>query len=168
MTGGRGREIVLADLPGLIKGAAQGRGLGDKFLRHTERCQVLVHVISAENGSASSVKEAYQTVRSELAAWSAQGQMDLLKKPEIVVLSKIDLGVPPGRVLKGKVLKVSAHTGEGLPELVAEIVQVLKKAATTATTTKPADPANNKPSKVFTIENLPNKSIVFRKRGLPR
>lgn len=79
-----GYEFVLADIPGLIKGASEGKGLGDRFLKHVERCGVLLHLI---DGSAEDVVENYRTIREELQGYSPE----LLVKPEVVVLNKIDL-----------------------------------------------------------------------------
>ncbi len=78
-----GREFVLADIPGLIEGAHEGLGLGDRFLGHVERCRVLLHLVDAAGAHAG---EAYKTVRRELEAYGA----GLAEKPEIVALSKID------------------------------------------------------------------------------
>ena len=77
------REFVLADIPGLIEGAHEGAGLGDRFLGHVERCGVLIHLV---DGTAEKVGEAYRTIRAELAAYSPSS----LDKPEIVGLNKID------------------------------------------------------------------------------
>jgi GTP-binding protein len=77
------REFVLADIPGLIEGAHEGHGLGDRFLGHVERCRVLLHLIDASEGHAGA---AYRTIRRELAAYGG----GLAEKPEIVALSKID------------------------------------------------------------------------------
>ena len=79
----RGREFVLADIPGLIEGAHEGVGLGDRFLGHVERCRVLLHLVGADCEHAG---KAYKTVRRELEAYGA----GLCEKPEIVALSKID------------------------------------------------------------------------------
>jgi GTP-binding protein len=78
-----GREFVLADIPGLIEGAHDGVGLGDRFLGHVERCRVLLHLV---DGTAGDAGAAYKTVRAELAAYGH----DLADKPEIVALSKTD------------------------------------------------------------------------------
>src|SRR6202007_2958777 len=78
-----GRGFVLADLPGLIEGAHEGVGLGDRFLGHVERCRVLLHLVDGTGGDAG---EAYRTVRDELAAYG-QG---LAAKREIVALNKAD------------------------------------------------------------------------------
>ena len=77
------REFVLADIPGLIEGAHEGHGLGDRFLGHVERCRALLHLVDATGEHAGSD---YKTVRAELAAYGAE----LDEKPEIVALSKID------------------------------------------------------------------------------
>ena len=78
-----GREFVLADIPGLIEGAHEGTGLGDRFLGHIERCRVLLHLV---DGTAGDAGEAYKTVRSELVAYGHE----LAQKPEVVALNKSD------------------------------------------------------------------------------
>src|SRR5271169_527440 len=77
------RDFVLADIPGLIKGAHEGHGLGDRFLGHVERCGALVHLVDATGDHAGG---AYRTIRGELAAYGG----GLAEKHEIVALSKID------------------------------------------------------------------------------
>lgn len=77
-------EFVLADIPGLIKGASEGKGLGDRFLKHVERCGVLLHLI---DGAAEDVVENYRVIRDELAGYSPE----LLEKSEVIALNKIDL-----------------------------------------------------------------------------
>ncbi len=78
-----GHEMLLADIPGLIEGASEGVGLGTHFLKHVERCSVLIHLI---DGTEEDVILSYQTIRNELSRYSAR----LDKKPEIIVLNKID------------------------------------------------------------------------------
>src|SRR5438309_7221768 len=80
----KGREFVVADIPGLIEGAAEGAGVGDRFLGHVERTRLLLHLVDA---SADDPVEAYRIVREELAAYGA----GLERKPEIVALTKADL-----------------------------------------------------------------------------
>jgi GTP-binding protein len=80
----KGREFVLADIPGLIEGAADGAGIGDRFLGHVERCRVLLHLIDA-NGE--DVGEAYRIVRDEIEAYGS----GLTDKPEVIALNKCDL-----------------------------------------------------------------------------
>ena len=79
------REFVLADIPGLIEGAHEGKGLGDRFLGHVERCRVLLHLIDGTAGADAAI-EAYKTVRDELSAYGG----GLADKPEVVALNKID------------------------------------------------------------------------------
>ncbi|MBE7184584.1 MAG: GTPase ObgE [Methylobacterium mesophilicum] len=122
------REFVLADIPGLIEGAHEGAGIGDRFLGHVERCRVLLHLVSARE---EDVASAYRTVRGELDAYG-NGLED---KPEIVGLSQADLLDEDERKEKLKALKkaakkepllISAATGEGVEAaqraLMAEIV----------------------------------------------
>jgi GTP-binding protein len=77
------KEIVIADIPGLIEGASQGHGLGDKFLKHVERCKVILHIIDASGD----VLNNYITIRTELKSYSAS----LEHKKELIVINKIDL-----------------------------------------------------------------------------
>lgn len=81
------RRLVIADIPGLIRGASAGAGLGHDFLRHIERTRVLVHVIDACPADGSTPAGSYQTIRAELAGYSTQ----LAEKPEVIALSKVDL-----------------------------------------------------------------------------
>lgn len=85
---------VLADIPGLIEGASDGKGLGHKFLRHITRTSTLVHLVSAEN---EDIGDAYTTIKEELGKYNK----DLIKKKEMVVLSKID-AIDPSEVEKKK------------------------------------------------------------------
>ena len=79
----KAREFVVADIPGLIEGAAEGAGIGDRFLGHIERCRVLLHLVDANDAD---VAESYRIVRDELAAYGA----GLDEKPVVVGLNKID------------------------------------------------------------------------------
>jgi GTP-binding protein len=76
-------NYVLADIPGLIEGASEGKGLGHKFLRHITRTKVLVHLVAADNDD---VGDVYKTIRNELGKYDKE----LLKREEVVVLSKVD------------------------------------------------------------------------------
>ena len=92
------RDFVLADIPGLIEGAHEGAGIGDRFLGHVERTGVLIHLI---DGTQEDVKAAYTIIRGELAAYDEE----LAEKPEIVVLNKIDALTPDEIKDKAKILK---------------------------------------------------------------
>src|SRR5947209_8597077 len=125
-----GREFVLADIPGLIEGAHEGAGLGDRFLGHVERCRVLLHLIDATCEHAG---QAYKTVRTELEAYEGQ----LAEKIEIVALNKIDAVSPIElkkqrdrlkRAAKKTPLLVSGVTGEGVPEALKALVEVIGEA----------------------------------------
>jgi GTP-binding protein len=118
---GAGRSFVLVDIPGLIEGAAEGKGLGHQFLRHVERSACLAYVIdSSENDPYGQ----YQTLRSEMEKFHPL----LLQKPKLIVFNKIDLGEfdidPRFREEDCPILRSSAITGEGLPEL-KEAIRVL-------------------------------------------
>ncbi|MEM7576557.1 MAG: GTPase ObgE [Planctomycetota bacterium] len=84
---GQGRRLVICDIPGLIEGAASGAGLGHRFLRHVERTAVLVHLLDADPEDGSDPVANYRAIRDELVAYSPA----LADKPEVVVLSKVDL-----------------------------------------------------------------------------
>jgi len=110
-----GRQLVLADVPGLIEGASEGVGLGHEFLAHLERARVLVHVIDSSEDDA---EERWRTIDAELAAYGA----GLDERPQLVVLNKTDLSTgPPAFAIEDerivRVLRVSAATGAGLDEL---------------------------------------------------
>ena len=123
------REFVLADIPGLIEGAHEGAGLGDRFLGHVERCRVLLHLVDGTSGDCG---EAYKTVRSELQAYGH----DLTDKPEILALSKprADAGANRSpspiaqRVAKKMPLVLSAHSGQGVPEVLRALRAVIDQA----------------------------------------
>jgi GTPase len=133
------RQLVIADIPGLIEGAAEGAGLGHEFLAHLERCRLLIHLV--EVGPAEGDPESnYRTVRDELAGYGA----GLNELPEIIALSKIDL-LPQEQAERLvsrwreaqsssaiQVLGVSSATGAGLDELVRTIFAALPDEATPA------------------------------------
>ncbi|PKP85220.1 MAG: GTPase ObgE [Alphaproteobacteria bacterium HGW-Alphaproteobacteria-2] len=119
-----GAEFVLADIPGLIEGAHEGRGIGDRFLGHVERCAVLLHLV---DGTAEDVAADYRTIVAELAAYG-QG---LAQKPRVVALSKADALAPEALAERraalaaahgGGVHVLSAVTGAG----VAEVLRTLR------------------------------------------
>ena len=124
------RDFVLADIPGLIEGAHEGAGIGDRFLGHVERTGVLIHLI---DGTQEDVKSAYTIIRGELAAYDE----DLAEKPEIVVLNKIDALTPDEikdkakilkRVSKAEVLTCSGVTGQGVDQVLYRVIGTLDAA----------------------------------------
>ncbi|MGC9449627.1 GTPase ObgE [Cereibacter sphaeroides] len=114
-----GKEFVIADIPGLIEGASEGRGLGDQFLAHVERCSVLLHLV---DGTSSTIVKDYRTIIGELEAYGG----DLALKPRITAMNKIDAMDPKQisdrrRALEkatgGKVFTISGVAGTGLMEV---------------------------------------------------
>ncbi len=123
------REFVIADIPGLIEGAHEGVGIGDRFLGHVERTRVLLHLVSAQEENPAN---AYRTVRRELEAYGH----DLADKPEIVALSQIDTLDADARKKKLATLKraagalpmaLSAATGEGVEAVLRALISVVEK-----------------------------------------
>jgi GTP-binding protein len=126
-----GKSLLFADIPGLIEGAAEGKGLGHDFLRHIERTAVILHLIDAYQ---EEVAERYRTIKAELAAY----QPELARRPEIIALTKVegldeeilaDLQAQLKRVAPAKtlILPISAQSGQGLQELVYAVAQAVDK-----------------------------------------
>ncbi len=120
--------FVLADIPGLIAGAHEGAGLGDRFLAHIERCRVVVHLV---DGTAADVGSAYRTIRHELEAYGA----GLAEKPELIVLNKTD-AIDPAELAERRqalaaaaggatVLAASGATGAGVDAVTAAIARLV-------------------------------------------
>src|SRR5690606_31702276 len=139
-------SLLVADIPGLISGASQGKGLGDEFLRHVERTSVLIHVIDAYQND---IVSAYKTIQSELKAY----KVDLSKRPQVLAINKTE-GLPADMVsdikntLKKivpknvKIYSISAQSGEGIREMLFE-------------TAKQAKTAQNKPASKKTERSIP-------------
>jgi GTP-binding protein len=115
-------SFVLADLPGLIEGAAEGAGLGLQFLRHVERTRALIHVIDASSGDQQKLWNDYQQVRAELKKYSAA----LARRPQLIALSKMDAVTDSSEVLafrqrlvklRRRSFPISAVTGDGVQDL---------------------------------------------------
>jgi len=127
----KGREFVLADIPGLIEGAAEGAGIGDRFLGHVERTRLLLHLV---DGSADDPVETWRIVRGELDQYGA----GLAGKPEAIALTKADLldDKPRSKIVKAleketgaRIFPISAPLDEGLEPLLDAIIQSLGAAA---------------------------------------
>ena len=125
-----GREFVLADIPGLIEGAHEGVGLGDRFLAHVERCRVLLHLI---DGTGEDAGAGYKTVRAELKAYGH----GLAEKPEIVALNKADALSAEDiarqvaslkRAANGTPFVISAVTGRGVDDVLRALLQFIDRA----------------------------------------
>ena len=124
------REFVIADIPGLIEGAHEGAGIGDRFLGHVERTRVILHLVSAVE---ENVGKAYKTIRKELAAYGH----GLAEKPEIVALSQVDTIDAAERKKKAAALKraagvaplmLSSATREGVEEALRRLMAVVEEA----------------------------------------
>ena len=121
-------EFVIADIPGLIKGAHEGKGLGDQFLAHIERCKILLHLIDLSNNK---FIEDYKTVRLELEKYGSE----LINKKEIIALSKFDLyNAKNNSAIKEiqnytgkKILKISSKTKKGFGDLTKNLIFEMSK-----------------------------------------
>jgi GTP-binding protein len=129
------RRFVVADIPGLIEGASEGAGLGDRFLRHIERTRVLVHLVDvgAWQLEGRDPLADYAAVRAEIEAYDPK----LLSRVEIIALTKVDLLPDPAvlepleRSLRSQgreVVRVSSATGEGVEALLHAVVRALERA----------------------------------------
>ncbi|TYC86419.1 GTPase ObgE [Novosphingobium sp. BW1] len=143
----KGREFVLADIPGLIAGAADGAGIGDRFLGHIERCRVLLHLIDI---SVDDPVEAMKVVEQELEAYAGE----LADKPRLVALNKVDLvddelaAEYARELLKAgahEVFPISGVTGQGLPALLDAAIEHLPAATVTERPEGEQEEANETP-----------------------
>jgi len=169
-----GKSVVIADIPGLIEGASQGKGLGDDFLRHIERTRILVHVVDPLTLGFENIKgdvakalaenclKNYKTIRKELEAHGS----NLVDKPEIIAISKVDITeVSKGfaqiqkafKKEKLAVLGLSGVTGEGIPELKQLIMENLEKFKELPQTFE-----TQKQVLKLTINDLPNRRMIFK------
>jgi GTP-binding protein len=140
------RDLVMADIPGLIEGAHEGAGLGDQFLRHIERCRLLVHLL---NGASPDPLAEFDQINLELAQFSQK----LAEKPQLVVLNKIDLAEAEGhwpaiqaraKALGLPAFKISAVTQQGVRPLVGALFEHLDRL--------PPEPLHQAEAPVFTLD----------------
>ena len=133
-------EFVIADLPGLIEGAHEGAGLGDRFLGHVERCAVILHLV---DGTDENATKNYRLIRKELAAYGH----DLADKAEIVVINKIDAIAPEDLAKRKRALAraagraplaMSGVTGKGVREVLRACMAAVKAARAPVTESDPA------------------------------
>jgi GTP-binding protein len=136
-----GREFVLADIPGLIEGAHEGLGLGDRFLGHIERCRVVLHLV---DGTGEHAGHDYKTVRAELEAYGE----GLAEKHEIVALTKIDALTPEvikqqaarlKRASKRTPLMLSSHSGQGVAEAKRALLAIIDEGGGTTAARRRAE-----------------------------
>jgi GTP-binding protein len=178
------RSYIVCDVPGLIEGASEGKGLGDKFLRHIERCGILIHLLDVSRAlegtevNAEKLKEDYDAIRSELEAYSPT----LSKKKEFVILNKIDLIADNSDSIETELKKlgidifmsISSATREGTDLLTKKIHPVVleerekrvpvKEDAGKIPTLKPLDDSNKMGA--YQIEKQSDGSYVIHGKRL--
>lgn len=162
------QEIVLADIPGLIEGASDGKGLGHDFLKHIERTNLIIHIMDGLEGisDTKNLIRNYKTIRKELKIWESS----ILNKSEIVVINKIDITEVNDKKneikdifneIKIEPIFISAATTENINELVEIIFEkhneIIKKANLVE------KPKEIKKPRIIDINTIPNKRIVFKK-----
>lgn len=124
-----GKSFVMADLPGLIEGASNGEGLGDKFLRHIERTKVIAHVVDMAGSEGRNPYEDFVLINKELEAFNEK----LIKKPMIVIANKMDLPEAKDNLVEFKkkcdleVFEVSAAMNQGLQKVVDQLASMLEE-----------------------------------------
>ncbi len=149
------RELVIADIPGLIEGAHDGHGLGDRFLGHVERCAVLLHLVdgAADQGDGQEdhhVANAYRTIRRELDAYG-QG---LAEKPEVLVLNKADAMDAEALNARRQALEnaagkpvrvISGISGRGVQDVLSDLLTLIDEARDAETQAADKEPAEGRP-----------------------
>ena len=122
-----GRSFVIADLPGLIEGASNGEGLGDKFLKHIERTRVIAHVIDMSGFEGRDPYDDYVTINKELEAFNPK----ILEKPQIIIANKMDLESSKNNLeafkkkVNCEIFEVSALTNKGLDDVLTKLADLL-------------------------------------------
>jgi GTP-binding protein len=120
--------LVVADLPGLIEGAAEGHGLGSRFLRHVERCRVLLHLVDVAEGASLEPLEAVKVIEGELARYSPE----LARRPRLLVATKVESAEAEARAadlerrLGRPLVRISSHSGAGVPALLAAARELVR------------------------------------------
>ena len=153
------RSILIADIPGLIEGASEGKGLGDRFLRHVERTKVLLHLIDVYNDDAG---KAYADIRQELANYSDE----LANRPELVVLTKVEgvdediVKMQMAAILEknpdAKVMAMSASAHQGTQEVFREL-RLMIEATQAAEETEESEASSGEDIPVITLEQKEQK-----------
>lgn len=124
-----GRSFVMADLPGLIEGASEGEGLGDRFLRHIERTRVIAHVVDMSGYEGRDPYDDYVTINNELEKFSKK----LIEKPQIIIANKMDIDKAQENLVKFKkkvndpIYEISAMNNEGLEDVLVALGDLIEK-----------------------------------------
>ena len=162
-------DILIADIPGLIEGASEGRGLGDKFLRHVERNKVLLHLIDVYTDDAG---EAYKAIRRELANYSA----DLAERPEVVALTKTEgldieiIAMQTASVLaqnsEAEVYAISSAAHQGITELLRALKEKIRALDVVPEVNEDTEVAGDSALPVISLkQKSPEKAFAVRKDG---
>lgn len=129
----KGRSFVMADLPGLIEGASQGEGLGDRFLKHIERTKVIAHVIDMSGYEGRDPYDDYVVINNELSSFSEK----LVRKPQIIIANKMDMENARENLedfkkkVSCEIFEISAMNNEGLDKVLVKLADMLEEAEDT-------------------------------------
>ena len=158
----QGVSFATADIPGIIEGASEGKGLGFQFLKHIERTRVLLHLVDPEGFDGLSAEESVKVIEKELKTFNKK----LFEKPRIIAVNKADL---PGaekvfkaiskKFKKHKVFLISAATGQGVKEVLDEVVKILSATPVEQISAEEEKPVVHKVEPIFTITRDENDVI---------
>lgn len=163
-------SFVVADLPGLIEGAADGKGLGVKFLKHTERCRLLIHLIDPAGYMGEDPEAGIKTIEKELKKFSPK----LATKQKLLVLNKMDLPESAEILKKLKkkhkgILAISVATGDGVDALLDKVIaELAKHDGPIHFAEKTVDDSIHKVEQGFTVENQGGGSFILRGKFVER
>lgn len=151
----KGISFATADIPGIIEGASEGKGLGHQFLKHIERTRVLLHIVDPDGFDGMSAEESIKVIEKELKAFDKK----LAQKPRILAVNKLDLpsakktyDALKNKFKKQKVFLMSAATGEGVQAVLDEIVKILAATPVEIITPEAKKAVVHKVEPIFTIE----------------
>ena len=157
-----GKSFVMADIPGLIEGAAEGAGLGHRFLRHTERTRVLVHVLDISGSEGRDPLEDFAIVNEELGKYNAR----LLERPMVIAANKMDIADGDEQLKRlqealpeYEIFPISAATGEGLKPLIYRLSDLLDEVGF-----EEVQPVEEEEMKITKVEDKP-KFVIERDRS---
>ncbi len=146
----KNEKMIISDIPGLISGASEGKGLGYEFLKHVERCSILVHLISLNVNDGEDIKKSYQTIETELKKYNSE----LLNKPILIVANKIDcenanlqLNILRNIIDSKDLIVISAKNKTNINELINKIYNIYTKIKT-----QQNKPKNKKQIKVIELK----------------
>ncbi len=158
----KGISFATADIPGIIEGASEGKGLGHQFLKHIERTRVLLHLVDPDGFDGMSAEKSVKVIEEELKAFDKK----LFAKPRIIVVNKMDLPeakkayeIIKKKFKKHKVMQMSAATGEGVDKVLDEVVKILAATPVEPPVIEEKTAATHKVEPIFSIERDENDVI---------